>query len=690
MAKTTKSIEEKIEDIAKKQLDEYQVVHFAKTESVNTEIDEALAKAESKSGGRGGNYPDIKLLIEFPDMKRIPVMIEVKGKKDDFAKFGKDGDVMNFNEKGEVIYENIKRYAVNGAIHYAQAIINYSKSFQETIAIGINGYDVAGEIKTQIGVYYLSRENMLLPKKIADYSDLSFLAMEHLASLQSAIKELTLTEVEKERRNTEYEIQIETILQKLNQRMEDGDESGGLNIKAESRVQLVCGMILAALGYKDVVAPLEIVDLKGQKGKNTNDGAMVLNRIDDVLNSKNLPQEKKDTIHSIFSAILLDKNYYTPRNGESPIKSVFTTIKDDIMPMFRSAQHLDFTGRLFNVLTSWIPLRPGDDKNDVVLTPRYVTEMMARLCKVDMNSFVWDYTAGSGGFLVSAMKLMIEDAKQNIKSERDLATKIEQIQLFQLLGLEIRPEIYILAVLNMILMGDGSTHILNKDSLTYEGKYEQSVESEGDKPFPANVFLLNPPYSEAGKGFVFVEKALAKMKNGRAAILIQENAGSGQGLPFTTRLLERNTLLASIKMPSKLFIGKAGVQTGIYLFEVGKKHDPAALVKFIDFSNDGYIRQDKKKASLSKNFRDDGTGRERYQELVDIVFDRKRSTHHLDGHIIKDTITLDGNDWTYGQHQSHNAIPTVADFRKSVSDYMAWQISTLLTDTSQSGEADFL
>ena len=27
--------------------------------------------------------------------------------------------------------------------------------------------------------------------------------------------------------------------------------------------------------------------------------------------------------------------------------------------------------------------------------PRYVTEMMARLCKVDMNSYVWDYAAGS-------------------------------------------------------------------------------------------------------------------------------------------------------------------------------------------------------------------------------------------------------------------------------------------------------
>lgn len=689
MAKSTKSIEEKIEDIAKKQLDANHVRHFAKTESINSEIDKALLKAVSKSGGKGGNYPDIKLLIELPEMKRIPVMIEVKGRDGDFAKFGKDGNVMNFNEKGDAIYDNIKRYAVNGAVHYAQAIINYSKSFKEVIAIGYNGYEVAEEIKTEIGVYYISRENMLLPKKIADYSDLSFLAAEHLTSLQAAIRELSLTDEEKERRNTEYEIRIEAILKKLNQRMEDKGESGGLNIKAESRVQLVCGMIMAALGYKDVVAPLEIEELKGQMGMNTNDGVIVLNRIKDFLNSKNLPQEKKDTIGSIFSAILQDTNYYTPRNGESPIKSVYITIKDDIMPMFLSAQHLDFTGRLFNVLTSWIPLRPGDDKNDVVLTPRYVTEMMARLCKVDMNSYVWDYAAGSGGFLVSAMKLMIEDAQRNIKSERELATKIDHIQLFQLLGLELRPEIYILAVLNMILMGDGSSHILNKDSLLYEGKYEQSVEDEGEKPFPANVFLLNPPYSGKGKGFIFVEKALSRMTHGMAAILIQENAGSGQGLPFTKRLLERNTLLASIKMPSKLFIGRAGVQTGIYLFEIGKKHDPDTLVKFIDFSYDGFLRQDKRKASLAKNFRDDGTGRERYQELVDIVLDRKRSTHHLDGHVIKDTISLKGNDWTYGQHQPHNAIPIESDFRKSVSEYMAWQISTLLTDISQSDEMDF-
>ena len=132
-----------------------------------------------------------------------------------------------------------------------------------------------------------------------------------------------------------------------------------------------------------------------------------------------------------------------------------------------------------------------------------------------MNSFVWDYTTGSAGFLISAMKLMIDDAKNKYKGEPEKRdTKITEIKANQLLGIEKLPDIYILAVLNMILMEDGSANILNKNSLTdYDGNYEQG-ENIG-KPFPANVFLLNPPYSEKGKGFIFVEKALKRMSTGR-------------------------------------------------------------------------------------------------------------------------------------------------------------------------------
>lgn len=141
-------------------------------------------------------------------------------------------------------------------------------------------------------------------------------------------------------------------------------------------------------------------------------------------------------------------------------------------------------------------------------------------------------------------------------------------------------------------MGDGSSNIIHKDSLTeFDGKYEQG--DLNGKDFPANVFLLNPPYSAPGKGFIFVEKALSKMENGRAAILIQENAGSGIGLPYTKKLLQNNSLIASIHMPD-IFKGKAGVQTAIYVFNIGIPHNEKQIVKFIDFTNDGYTRQNRK------------------------------------------------------------------------------------------------
>ena len=38
--------------------------NFAKTEMINEEIENALKTAQSKNGGTGTNYPDIKLFIQ--------------------------------------------------------------------------------------------------------------------------------------------------------------------------------------------------------------------------------------------------------------------------------------------------------------------------------------------------------------------------------------------------------------------------------------------------------------------------------------------------------------------------------------------------------------------------------------------------------------------------------------------------
>jgi len=664
--KVTRSVEEFVEDICKMQLSG--VKYYTKTDMINDEIEKALKSYPSKKGGIGANYPDIKLFIKTKDLKYIPVMIEVKGSKGKFIKYDSNGNIENVTKQGTPNYKNISEYAVNGAVHYANAIIDNTDSYKEVIAIGVNGYSIDNDFRTEIGVYYVSKDNYSIPKEVDKYTDLSFLQFDNVDEFIDKLKKLNLTDEELEQKTREYEDNIEAKLKNLNQKMQDD-----LKISVSSRVELITGMIMAGLGVENKIAPLEISDLKGETGSNSNDGVVIINKIASFLDEKSLPQEKKNMIINDLSRVFIYSDLWQPINGESKLKSVYSNVKNDIMPIFTSAQHLDFTGKLFNVLNTWVDI-PDSDKNDVVLTPRYVTDLMAKLAMVNKDSYVWDYAVGSAGFLISSMKLMIKDAEKRIKSPNELKEKIDKIKHQQLLGIEKRSDIYLLAVLNMILMGDGSSNIIHKDSLMeYTGKYEQGPLS--GENFPANIFLLNPPYSASGKGFVFVKKALSRMKNGRAVILIQENAGSGNGLPYTKDLLCDNSLVASIHM-ADIFKGKAGVQTAIYVLDVGIPHDEKKIVKFIDFSNDGYSRGNRKKSSIGVNLKNIDHATERYNEVVDLVlYGREHLNYLTESEYIEDTISLKGDDWTFAQHEKIDIVPKEEDFEKTLENYLIWKAS---------------
>lgn len=75
------SIEEKVEEHFKRMLDDLQIRHYGKTETINGSITKALKEADSKSGGSGNNFPDIQLLLQNKTRRDIPVMIEAKGTK---------------------------------------------------------------------------------------------------------------------------------------------------------------------------------------------------------------------------------------------------------------------------------------------------------------------------------------------------------------------------------------------------------------------------------------------------------------------------------------------------------------------------------------------------------------------------------------------------------------------------------
>ena len=381
-------------------------------------------------------------------------------------------------------------------------------------------------------------------------------------------------------------------------------------------------------------------------------------------------------IIKLLSDVFNKKTLWEPIKGRSILNELFEQIQNDIIPLLESGWRLDFMGKILDRLSDWASI-DNDKLNDVVLTPRYVTKFMARLARTNMDSYVWDRAMGSGSFLVSAMDIMIADAKAQLTDKEKLEAKIANIKKNQLLGVEILGNIYILAALNMILMGDGSSKILNEDS---------HKDLEEYKGFPATVFLLNPPYSAPGKGFNFVEETLEQMTEGYACILIQENAGSGQGLQYTKNILKNNTLVASIHMPSDLFGGKASVQAAIYLFQVARPHEKDDLVTFVDMSEDGYARQNRKKSSQKVNLRDVDDAKGRYDEVVAKLTGKKAKTDYYteeNGLLIEDTISLEGNDWTFAQHKKVDLTPTEEDFKKTVSDYLSWKVSQIMKEGYQ-------
>lgn len=682
MAKKVKSIEEQIEDWCKKQFNGQK--YYTKTECINPEIEMALEKAPSKQGGSGKNFPDIKFMLISDNGRKIPVMIEVKGKKGDLIKVNEKGEVENKKKNSEPNYQNIAKYAVNGAIHYANAILDHTETYKEVVAIGTNGYEEGGNTIHEVDVWYVSKENLFVPKHVGTYEDVSFLLENNTKGFIEKLDALALSPEELEERKLALEDEIERKLKALNQNLHDEQQ-----IVVNNRVQLVAGLIMAGLGAEGV-QPLRVEDLAGKEDDENNDGQVVMSKIRMYLAHKNLPEEKIEMITDILKVVFIQSNLQVPINGESKLHTIYADVKRDILPYVTGELHnIDFTGRLFNVMNEWVAV-PDGGENDVVLTPRYVTELMARLCEVNMNSYVWDFATGSAGFLISAMHQMIDDAKQKyVNSPTKFEEKVLQIKMEQLLGIEKLPDVYMLAVLNMILMKDGSANIIQGNSLEYDGNYKQGKKK--DKPFPANVFLLNPPYSADGKGFVFVEKALEKMTHGgRAAVLIQENAGSGNGLPYTKRILKNNTLRASIKM-ADIFCGKASVQTAIYVFEVNRPHNAENdVVRFIDFSNDGYTRMNRKKSGQSVNLRDTDNAKERYAEVANLVRFGKgagdKNLHFFKDCYTEDYITLSGKDWTYGQHQKIDTVPTEEDFQKVVKEYLSWKVGQVLKGESGLGK----
>jgi len=629
-------------------------------------LKEALkGRAKTKSKANFGK-PDFSL----PD-KQVPVIIENKlGLKKLIAET-KDG--LKFDEK------SIQNYAVNGALYYATGTIGSGK-YHEAIAIGIAGdSDNAIELK----VYYVYGSGEHSYKLLESVTTLDFL--ENKQTFEQFYKNATLTEDEKHEILIHSQAALQTYAKKLNKLMHNH------NITAPQRVLYVSGMLLSMQHIVDKVGNkvqdgLMPEDLKGIQTESKRDGMQVLNQIKEFLTVRNIPADKQNLMLASFSEIskdaqrdeltALDKEVAKLIEGDaSSNKQIFTFIYNNIfLSIDAMAGHIDIMGEMYS---EFLKYALGDGKEiGIVLTPPYITKMMATMLNVNQSSKVMDLATGSAGFLISAMELMIDDVEQTHgKKTTAAATQIEAIKKTQLLGVELNAEMFTLAATNMILRGDGSSNIQKGNT------FDTPAQLYND--FKANKLLLNPPFSYPENGMPFIAFGLDKMeKGGLAAIIIQDSAGSGKATKSNQAMLKKHTLVASIKMPTDLFQPMAGVQTSIYILQAHKPHDFDSTVKFLDFRNDGYKRT--KRATQEQ---DNPT--QRYADIIKIYKAGKRAKVEadwdLDAVFIEDFITPSGVDWNYDQHQVIDTLPTLQDFKKPVGDYLAWEVGNIL---KQQGAGD--
>lgn len=568
---------------------------------------------------------------------------------------------------------------MNGAFNYARAVIDSGK-YHEAVAVGVAGDN---EENVTIKVYYVFGSAPNAYKELSKVTTFDFL--ENESTFETFYKDAVLSEEEKHQILIDSQATLQGYAKKLNKLMHNH------NITAPQRVLYVSGMLLSMQDIIDckgnkVDEGLIPDDLKGVQSETKRDGKKVVDQIKAFLDEREINEDKKTLMLASFGEISKDSQrdelitndkevaQLLPQKENSVTKQIFTFIYENI---FKSIDglggHIDIMGEMYS---EFLKYALGDGKEiGIVLTPPYVTKMMAQILGITSESKVMDLATGSAGFLISAMELMIDHANISFGKGTSRANEeIAKLKKDNLLGIELNAEMYTLATTNMILRGDGSSRIEKGSAFNRP----ESLFMD----FKANRVLLNPPFSYEENGLPFIAYGLDKMeRGGLGAIIIQDSAGSGKATKTAKAILKKHTLLASIKMPVDLFVPMAGVQTSIYIFKAHEAHDYDQTVKFIDFRNDGFKRAKRGISEVDNPI-------QRYQDVIKIYKAGKRAEvskelWDLDAIFIEDFITDKGNDWNFEQHQIIDTKPTLDDFKKTVADYLAWEVEQLLKNKGE-------
>ena len=500
----------------------------------NKKLTKLLQNASKSGAGKG--FPDFIITCgRYPD---LVILVECKAD----TKYHESATLDSFRE-----------YAIDGALLYASFV---SKEY-DVIAIGFSGEKASLTRQS----HYIQLNGEKDYHQLFNEGELLDIDSYHHGLMQSTFKF-----------NQDFNKLID-YTKEVNEELQDK------KIKERLRALLISGILIALkcerfkAEYKNYLTTAELVN---------NMYAAICSE----LNRSDVPDRNKESLIKGYEFITTNPSINKPSaEGKKYVTDLISNCDERINGFMVTHKYIDTISQFY---VEFLRYANNDKGLGIVLTPPHITELFCELAQIDKDSVVLDNCAGTGGFLVSAMKKMLEDANSDIAKEQHIKDK-------QLIGIEYDEEIYTLLISNMIVHRDGRTNIIRDDC------FNVAVEKLKEK-FHPTVGLLNPPYKNKGKGteeLEFVLNNLSMLEKGGRCVAIMPiscvNDVSGKSYLLKQKILQEHTLEAVLSLPEELF-HNSNVNT-VTCAVVLTAHVPHPANKKTWFGycrNDGFVKRKNK------------------------------------------------------------------------------------------------
>lgn len=517
--------------------DAYPRLTSEEQKSADPRITKCLAAASKHGSGIG--KPEF--LLHSPDAPGFLVVIECKA---DPAKHASTS------------LDQAKDFAVDGALHYAKHL---SAAF-DVIAIGVSGETLATmrvasfrRLKGASAAEDLRDENGLITTLLgfADY--------QRLRNFDPEVRKRTLGELMAFSRDLHNYMRAYA------------------KVSEAEKPLLVSGILIALKddsfgrtyrNYKAEVLPRELY-------------AALERQVEDA----DLPHAKRQVMLQPYSFLTThpELSKVQPNETESPLQHLVADIDEHVRPFISTYADIDVIGQFYG---EFLRYAGGDKKGlGIVLTPRHVTEMFAKISNVGPDDTVLDTCSGTGGFLIAAMKEM------DAKAGNDPA-KMRRIRSQGLVGVEQNPTMFSLAASNMILRGDGKANLYQGSC--FDPAITTAIATPSDRHPRPTVGLINPPYSQVGVGLHeldFIDHLLDCLTPGSLGVaIVPMSCAIDTKHPKRIEILRKHTLVAVMSMPDELFY-PVGTVTCVMVFRAHQPHAFAPQSTWFGYwKRDGFIK----------------------------------------------------------------------------------------------------